>query len=138
MLIGEIIANYRREHGLSQRQFAEKCGGITNGYISMLENNRNPSTGQPITPSFDKLLRIANGMDMSLRDLIDLADDMPVDISGEEESLPQSTQTDIIYISHGSGDDSIDDLRRQLHDFIDSLADDELRAMSIMFKLPRP
>lgn len=136
MRIGEIISNYRHEHHLSQRQFAEKCGGITNGYISMLENNRNPSTGQPITPSFDKLLCIAKGMDMTLRDLIDLADDMPVDISGEEETLPQSEQTDIIYTSFSSGDESTDELRRQLHDFIDSLPDDELRAMTIMFKIP--
>lgn len=68
-----------------------------------------------------------------------LGNDVPMDLNWDHpQGLPPSTQTDIIYISHGSGDDSIDDLRRQLHDFVDSLPDDELRAMSIMFKLPRP
>lgn len=72
--LGEIISNYRREHNLSQRQFAEICGGITNGYISMLENNRNPSTDKPIVPSLDKLKAIARGMNVSLQRLLDLTD----------------------------------------------------------------
>ena len=81
MLLGELITNYRREHKLSQRQFAEICGGITNGYISMLENNRNPSTDKPIIPSLDKLKAIARGMNISLQALLEQADDMPVDIA---------------------------------------------------------
>lgn len=85
MLLGEIISNYRREHKLSQRQFAELCGDITNGYISMLENNRNPSTDKPIIPSIDKLKCIAHGMNMSLQSLLDLADDMPVDLTENQE-----------------------------------------------------
>ena len=87
MLLGEIISNYRKEHKLSQRQFAERCGDITNGYISMLENNKNPSTNKPIIPSLDKLKSIANGMGMNLQDLLDIADDMLVDISDNEVSL---------------------------------------------------
>lgn len=45
MTLGEIIVKYRLEHGLSQRQFALRCG-LSNGYIAMIEKNRNPATGK--------------------------------------------------------------------------------------------
>lgn len=90
MTIGEIIRDYRQEHKLSQRQFADKAG-ITNGYISMLENNKNPSTNKPIIPSIDKLAKIAKGMGISLHELLARADDMPVDISMMK--LPVRPQT---------------------------------------------
>ena len=50
MTLSDLVQEYRREHGLSQRQFASICG-LSNGYISMLERNVNPKTGQPVTPS---------------------------------------------------------------------------------------
>lgn len=72
MHIGDIIMNYRKTHGLSQREFASKCGGLTNGYISMLENGVNPNTNKPITPSLTKLEMLANGMDITLDSLLGL------------------------------------------------------------------
>lgn len=95
MTLGEIIKLYRKEHGLSQRQFAERCGDVTNGYISMVEVGRNPATGKPIIPSIDKLYSFARGMGISLHQLVEKADDMPVYI-GEGEppddiQLPQQT-----------------------------------------------
>lgn len=85
MSIGELIKNYRTEHNLSQRKFAAQCGGITNGYIAMLEMGRNPSTGKPIIPSIDKLAAIANGMGMSLDQLFRSVDDMPVFVGDTEK-----------------------------------------------------
>lgn len=85
MTIGEIIKQYRETHGLSQRQFAEKCGDITNGYISMIEQGKNPSTGKPIVPSIDKVALLARGMGMSLHELIEIADDSPVTIGESAE-----------------------------------------------------
>lgn len=81
MRLGEIIATYRKEHGMSQRQFASLCDGISNGYISMIENDRNPCTGKPIIPSLDKLGSIAEVMGLTLTELLSMADDMPVDVS---------------------------------------------------------
>jgi len=81
MKLGELIAAYRKENRMSQRQFAKKCGDLSNGYVSMLENDYNPATGKGITPTIDKLICIASGMDMSLTELLEKADDMPVDIS---------------------------------------------------------
>lgn len=87
MLLGEIIANYRKENNLSQRKFAERCKGISNGYISMIENNCNPKTGKPIVPSLDKLKIIAEAMELSLESLLDSADDMPVELPPREVHL---------------------------------------------------
>lgn len=81
MKLGELIAAYRKDNHMSQRQFAKKCGDMSNGYVSMLENDYNPATGKSITPTIDKLICIASGMDMTLTELLEKADDMPVDIS---------------------------------------------------------
>lgn len=81
MKLGELIVAYRKEHKLSQRQFAKKCGGLSNGYISMIENDFNPATNKGITPSIDKLVCIASGMDMSVSDLLQMCEDMPSDLS---------------------------------------------------------
>lgn len=84
MKLGDIILNYRREHALSQRQFAAKCNGLTNGYISMIENGLNPNSNKPIVPSLPKLKLLANGMDITLDDLLSMMDDSSVDISSIE------------------------------------------------------
>ncbi len=84
MKLGDIILNYRREHALSQRQFAAKCHGLTNGYISMIENGLNPNSNKPIVPSLPKLKLLANGMDITLDDLLSMMDDSSVDISSTE------------------------------------------------------
>ena len=79
MTLSDLVQAYRREHGLSQRQFASVCG-LSNGYISMLERNINPKTGQPVTPSLPALKKIADGMGISLTDLFTRTDDIPVDL----------------------------------------------------------
>lgn len=42
MTLRDLISAYRKDHGLSQRQFANQCG-LSNGYISMLEKGINPT-----------------------------------------------------------------------------------------------
>lgn len=79
MTLSDLVQEYRREHDLSQRQFASACG-LSNGYISMLERNVNPKTGQPVTPSLPALKKIADGMGISLTDLFTRTDDIPVDL----------------------------------------------------------
>ena len=65
MTLSDLVQEYRREHGLSQRQFASICG-LSNGYISMLERNVNPKTGQPVTPSLPALKKIADGQQKNM------------------------------------------------------------------------
>lgn len=80
MTLRELIIQYRDTHGLSQRQFALQCG-LSNGYVSMIERGANPTTRQPITPTLPKLKQLADGMGITLADLLTSVDDMPVDIS---------------------------------------------------------
>ncbi len=70
MKIGEKVKRYREEHDLSQRQFATLCN-VSNGYISMLEEGKNPRTNEPITPTLSTIEKIAKAMGMSALELID-------------------------------------------------------------------
>lgn len=85
MTLGELIQQYRAEHGISQRQFAVACD-LSNGYISMLERGENPKTKQPVTPTLPAMRKIAQGMGISLTELFVRVDDMPVDLLiGDED-----------------------------------------------------
>jgi transcriptional regulator with XRE-family HTH domain len=90
MELGEIIKQYRVEHGLSQRQFSKMCG-VSNTYISFLENGRNSDPEKKVAPSLTVIRDIAQGMGMNIQDLIAMADDFDVDISAEKN---QPTVTD--------------------------------------------
>lgn len=79
MTLKELVINYRTEHNLSQRQFALQCG-LSNGYISMLEREFNPTTGEKITPTLTALSKLASGMHMTLNEFLTIVDDMDVDI----------------------------------------------------------
>lgn len=88
MTIREIIIKYREENNLSQRQFAERCG-MSNGYISMLENDVNPSTGRPAVPSLSMLRKLAKGMNMSLDDLLAANETLLVELSAEKKAASE-------------------------------------------------
>ena len=84
MTLSEYLRAYRDSHDLSQRQFASICG-VSNGYISMLENGKNPKTGDPITPSPQTVQAIARGMGMTMQELLSEVDDLYLDLTGEEK-----------------------------------------------------
>lgn len=74
MTVGDLIAQYRKEHGnMSQRKFAAKCG-LSNGYISMIEKNLNPQTGNPPEISAVALKAIADAMEMTVNEIARLVD----------------------------------------------------------------
>lgn len=73
MTLGDIIREYRKEHGLTMQEFAER-GGMTRAYISMLEHNRNSSTKHPITPSIETYRKAAAAMNTSLEELLKRVD----------------------------------------------------------------
>lgn len=81
MKLAELIALYRAEHGLSQRQFALMCD-LSNGYISMLERELNPATKKPVTPTMPQLKKLASGMGITVMELLERVDDMPIDLGG--------------------------------------------------------
>lgn len=77
MTLGELMLKYREEHGLSQRQFAIESG-LSHGYVSMLEKNKHPKTGMPITPTIDVYKKVAEGMHVDLDTLFKITEDQPV------------------------------------------------------------
>lgn len=89
MTLGEIIKIYRDERSMSQRQFAEACG-LSNGYISMLEKNLNPKTGLPMVPSLTAIKKIAALMGVAANDILDQMDDVPVEITSDEDIISEA------------------------------------------------
>ena len=94
MTLGEYIKQYRAEHDLSQRQFANLCG-ISNGYVSMLEKGMNTSTGQPIIPTIQTMRQIANAMGLTIHKVLSEVDDIVLDIGAdpnENDKQPPETE----------------------------------------------
>ena len=74
MHLGEVIKQYRNDHGMSMQSFADKCG-LSKGYIAMLERNKNSKTGLPVVPSIDTFAKVAFAMNITLDDLSRLVDE---------------------------------------------------------------
>lgn len=85
MTLGEVIAQYRKEHNLSQRQMGGQCG-LSTGYISLIEKEINPQTGKAMVPTLTVLNKIAKGMGMTIDGLIAICDDMPVDMTEKKSN----------------------------------------------------
>ena len=68
MKLSEFIIQYRKEHNLSARKFANMCG-LSNAYISLIENESTKS------PTLDALKKIATATNIDIEDLIKLIDD---------------------------------------------------------------
>lgn len=82
MEIGFLIKQYRQNNNLTLRDFATLCG-TSHSYISMLENKKNSKTGEPIVPTLTMLNKISQGMGMSVNDLINICDDIPISLAQE-------------------------------------------------------
>lgn len=72
--LGEFIKKYRDDNKLSMDQFA-KMSGVSKAYISVLEKNKRPKTGKPVTPSISIIKNIAETMNLSFNELINMLED---------------------------------------------------------------
>ena len=86
MTLGEYISIYMNSHGLSQRQFAVQCN-LSNGYISILINGVSPKTGEPVKPTIDSYIKLADGMGIPLNQLLRSIDDAPVSLLPPSEDI---------------------------------------------------
>jgi transcriptional regulator with XRE-family HTH domain len=91
MTLGNIIKQYRENNKMSQRQFAIACD-VSNGYISMLEEGRNPKTNEPIVPSLVTLRKLARAMHMSVDELMIAADEMEISLADVQVKKASSTR----------------------------------------------
>lgn len=85
MTLGDYIKNYRTIHKIGQRDFARMCG-ISAGYVSMLENNKNPKSGRPLSPRIELYQQIAAATGICLDELINIVDDNITVGSRQEEA----------------------------------------------------
>lgn len=58
MTLGDMVKKYRNENNLSMDEFALKSG-LSKGYISMLEKNKNPRNGKKIIPSIETIKKVS-------------------------------------------------------------------------------
>lgn len=80
MKLSTIVIDYRKRMQISQREFARRCG-LSNSYISFIENEYNPRTGKPIVPTLEQYHKIASCMGMTVHQLFEqLDEDSPVDM----------------------------------------------------------
>ncbi|MBQ0111640.1 MAG: helix-turn-helix domain-containing protein [Bacteroidales bacterium] len=70
MTLGQIIKAYREENKMSMDDFS-KSSGLSKAYISQLEKNLNPKTGEPPIPSIETIKKVANGMFMKFDELFE-------------------------------------------------------------------
>ena len=88
MILGDLIKNYRREHGCSMEQFA-KMTGLSKAYISILERNVNPVNNKPVIPSLETIKSVAQAINMDFNEVIALLDgNQPVSLKEEAEIPP--------------------------------------------------
>lgn len=120
MKLSEVLISYRKKMGISQRELSKRCH-LSNSYISFIENEMNPKTGKPITPTMEKYKMLANGMDMSVQQLWNMLDDDTV-------------------VSFGSPVSTYDSLSMNEHALIDAYraADDRAREDALKTLLDHP
>lgn len=85
MHIGDLVKQYRVDHGLSMDEFA-RLSGLSKGYISMLEKNENPRTKKPIIPTVDTLQSISRVISVDINELVAVLD--PEQEISLEHSVP--------------------------------------------------
>jgi transcriptional regulator with XRE-family HTH domain len=68
MKLGEILRFYRATHSMSMDEFSRRSG-ISKSYISLLEKDKHPKTGELITPSVTIINQAATAMGLSFDDL---------------------------------------------------------------------
>ncbi len=72
MKLSDLIKNYRKNHKLSVRDFADLCG-LSRSYVSVLENDTIPeNTGKRVIPSLAIIQKLAKGMNMDPQRLMGL------------------------------------------------------------------
>lgn len=70
MKLGDYIKEYRRQHGMSQRDFAELTG-MSKAYVSILERGHD-SEGRIPAPTFKMIKQIADATHISMDEIAEM------------------------------------------------------------------
>ncbi len=87
MKIGDAVKLYRDEHGLTQKEFAERCGISSSAIISFLERGFRDN-GKRYLPKFDTIIKISKGLGMPLSEMASKFEDFDLDITVGPEEIP--------------------------------------------------
>ena len=93
MTLREYVIEFRKDHDLTQRQFASMCG-ISSGYMSMIENNLNPKTGKPPVLTIPTIKKLARAMGTTVHALADNVSDE--NWSNIDEAVLSEDERDLI------------------------------------------
>lgn len=104
--IGQILKTAREAKGLTQKQVAEQIGRR-----QQIIGHWETGYAQPDANTLFELCDI-------------------YDLSIDEAFGKKKESHDVLYISKPSGNESTDELRKQMHDLIDQLDDEDLRLLS--------
>ena len=116
MKLSAVLTNYRDRLHISQRELARRCG-LSNSYISFLENEFNPRTGKPIVPTLEQYQKIASGMGMTVHQLFEMLDeDSPVSLHFDSPEVAEEPHTSEARILARGVDRLSPEERRQLLD----------------------
>ena len=120
MTLGERLLMFINKANMSQKQLAEAIGVTPTRLNYRVKDKREPDVYH--------IKQLAKALGITGDDLLGTNEFV------HEESSP----SDILYISRPSGNVSTDELRKQLHDLIDQMEDEDLRLMSgLMVKFKR-
>lgn len=109
MKLSEYEKQYREKHGLSLRAMAERCN-CSFQYLSKMEKD------EIRRPSMEMIVNLANGMGMSVHDLLNAVDDLIIGFDGEHEYASiRSTVADIDEIENS-------ETMKRLHEYIHFLS----------------
>lgn len=116
MKLSAVLTDYRDRQQISQRELARRCG-LSNSYISFLENEFNPRTGKPIVPTLEQYQKIAAGMGMTVHQLFEVLDeDSPVSLHFDVPEVIEEPHTSEARILARGADRLSPEERRQLLD----------------------
>lgn len=73
MTLGDIIKEYRTNHGMNIRDFSTRSG-LSRAYISILERNVNPKTGKPVAPSIEIIKKVADAIGKDFNEIFSSID----------------------------------------------------------------
>lgn len=94
MNLGEIIKKFRDDNELSMDKFA-KMSGLSKAYISVLEKNKRPKTGKPVTPSIPVIKNVAEAMNMSFDELFNMLEDNQIVSIGLDDVIKKITEISV-------------------------------------------
>lgn len=94
MNLGEIIKKFRDDNELSMDKFA-KMSGLSKAYISVLEKNKRPKTGKPVTPSIPVIKNVAEAMNMSFDELFNMLEDNQIVSISLDDVIKKITEVSV-------------------------------------------